>query len=281
MPGGEGGERERHEQQRGQPAAHVGDEAQHRGQEAPEQRVGHSQQQQAHRDAHPEAHVDDRLHEQIAADALRGFVQGAGGGREPPVAHQPDEPVPEVRLLDQHEDHEDEDGRGHAQALQQRGELPEAAPPFADHDRERRGGGARGRSGILLELLGDLGHRALGLLDHPAAAHAPDVRDLGDEVVAVAGDAGREQRELRGDAPRHHAERGEQHRDHQAHRQGAPEAETREAGDHGVDEEGQQDREGDRDQDAPRKVERGDAHDQGGHHHERLDRTRGTRHGHQ
>ncbi len=278
MPGGEGGEREDDHEQRGEPDAHVGDEAQHRGQEAPEQGVGHAEQQEAHRDAQAEARVDDRLHEQVAADAVPGLVQCAGGRGEPLVADEPDESIPKVRLLDQHEDHENEDRRRAAQPLDQGGQLPEAGRLRADHHRGRRPAGRGRRGGVLLQLLGDLGHRALRLLERAAAAHVAHVRDLGDQVVAVTRDAGRELRELRGEDPRHPAERGEQHRHDEAHRQSPPQAQAHEPGDHRVDQEGQQDGERDGDQYGAREVERGDARDQGGCHRERLDRPRRIRH---
>jgi hypothetical protein len=260
-PGGEGGQREDHEHEGSHPDADVGDEAQDRGEEAPEQGVRHAQQEQAGRDADAEARVDDGLHQEVVADALAGLVERAGGRGQPSVAGEADDAIPQVLALDQHEDDQDDHRRRAPQAFEQRRELPEAGWLRGDHD--RRGLLARaGGAGVLPQLVGDLGDRALRLLERATAAHAAHLVDLDDQVVAVARDLGGEARELDHEDPEHAAERREQHRHHDRHRQAPPQPHPSQPIHDRIHHEREQHRQRDRHQHRPRQIQRRHPHDQ-------------------
>lgn len=240
------------------------------GEESPEERVGDAQQEQTDRDAGPEARVDDGLREQVAADALGGLVEGARGGGEPAVAGEPDQPVAQVLALDQHEDHEREDRARAAQHLDQGRELPEAGGLGPHHHRDGRVVRA-GRGGrVVLEFAGDVGGGGLHATEYPTSAHLPGVRDLGDQVVAIDRHLGREARELHREDPAHSAEAQDEQADHGGHGDRAAQPPLGQPLHDRMHHEGEEDRQGDRNQDSAGEIERRHARADGEHHGDRL-----------
>ncbi len=102
------------------PRPHVGNVTEHRGQQAPEKGVRDADKVQpdAHGDA--EGAVDDELHEQVAADALSGIVEGTGRKRQPATSHHPNQAVPQVLALDEHEQHQHNHQAGTGERFEQR-----------------------------------------------------------------------------------------------------------------------------------------------------------------
>ena len=102
-----------------QPRADVGQEAQHRAEQPPQQRVGqaHDPEEEAH--GHAVAHIDDQLHEQVAADPATNLIEGLGGHGHAAQTDDADEPVAHFAALEQHEYDQDEDQAGGAQRGQE------------------------------------------------------------------------------------------------------------------------------------------------------------------
>ena len=120
VPVVEYGEGERDGHRRRDPGADVRNEAQHHGERAPEHPLGtpRNHRPAATHDSLPG--VDERLHQQIAADALRGVAQRLGGGAEVLRAEQADHAVAQIGQPQQHEDGEDDHDRGRADGLDDR-----------------------------------------------------------------------------------------------------------------------------------------------------------------
>ena len=97
-------DRERHRQV----GADVREVSEHRPKEAPEHRVLHADGQQAQAEEDAEAGIDDRLHQQEAADATGRLVDELGGRDDLPLAGQSDDPVAQLLALQQHEDNQDD-----------------------------------------------------------------------------------------------------------------------------------------------------------------------------
>ena len=73
---------------------------------APHQRVRHAEKVQSEAGDDAVDAVDERLHQQLPADARAGFVEGLGGHGQAAVADQPDQPVAQIAAFEQHEDHQ-------------------------------------------------------------------------------------------------------------------------------------------------------------------------------
>ncbi len=170
-------------------------------------------------------------------------------------------------------------GRRAAQPLDQGGELPETGRLRAAPRPGRRA--PRGRPGVVsfCSSLATSVDRGLRLLERAAAPEAADVRDLGDEVVAVPG-MWSESSAISALSTHATPPSAANSMVTATPTERARPRPTRMSWPTtGCTHEGEQDRERDRDQHAAGKVERGDARDQGGHDdHERLDRARAVRH---
>ena len=80
-----------------------------RAKRSPEQWIRRADRPQpsANRDAIH--HVDERLHQELAADAVRCFVEGLGGDGEVAMADHTDDATPQLLALQQQEDYQRDD----------------------------------------------------------------------------------------------------------------------------------------------------------------------------
>src|SRR5262249_3553106 len=124
-PAGRRGDAQRDREGGADPGADVGDEAQQRRQEAPEQGVGHAEEVEPHGQDGRVTGVDEDQHEEVTADALAGLVEGARrggrveravGGGAAAVGEQGDEAVAQGLALGQdgHGQRSDQGGGGRA-----------------------------------------------------------------------------------------------------------------------------------------------------------------------
>jgi hypothetical protein len=77
--------------------------------------MGNAEQQQANADGDPKAAVDDRLHEQVAADAMSGFVERFGGNGKTAMADEADEVIAQIATLEAHEHYQHHPWSGSSQ----------------------------------------------------------------------------------------------------------------------------------------------------------------------
>ena len=153
-------------QQGREPRPEIGDVPKHRGEDSPRDGVGQSDEVQPDRQGRAVAAVDGELHQQIAADALAGFVERLGSDGQAPPADEADQPVTQVLAADEHEDHEDQRQR---QAPQRRHKGGVRRPHFGDPGSPRTRHHGDRRRGCLLGLrrFPRRGWLRLGLLDLP------------------------------------------------------------------------------------------------------------------
>src|SRR6266496_809666 len=85
----------------------------------------------------PVGRIDHGLGDEIAADAFRRLVQGSRHTGEPAVAGEPDEPIPYLVLLDEHEDHEDDNEGCPAQRFKKFRNRPDTSRLRLHHDGKR------------------------------------------------------------------------------------------------------------------------------------------------
>ena len=103
----------------GNPRADVGNEPQGRGQDPPQDGVGHADQVKPDADRNAESGIDEKQHREVSADPRGGVFQHLRGHGQLTFSHQPDESIAQVLAADQEEDHENDDDAGHAQPLDQ------------------------------------------------------------------------------------------------------------------------------------------------------------------
>ena len=165
----------------------VRDESESRSQRRPDQRVRHAEEVEpdAGRDAVDQ--IDQGLHQQLPADARSRLVKRLRRDGQLAVPEQPDQPIAQIPALEQHEDdHRQHEPRG-AQRADDRTEPREARETRdllrGDHDgpRDRSFGRIR-----FSEVGLDVFDRLLQLLDRSPLARAAHVRDLRQDVGAVA-----------------------------------------------------------------------------------------------
>ena len=108
-PAGIDRDREGDREQRGQERAEIGHEAQDGGQHAPQDRIGHPDEIEGKADGDAIGEVHDQLHEQVAAHPPGRIVESVRALLKVSCSGKLDEAVPQVLLLEQHEDHEDHD----------------------------------------------------------------------------------------------------------------------------------------------------------------------------
>ena len=106
--------------ERGQERTEIGDEAQDGGQHAPQHGVRHADDVEGKADGDAVGEVHDQLHEQVAAHPPGRIVEGVRALLEVSRAGELDEAIPQVLLLEQHEDHEDDDEARRGDRGQQR-----------------------------------------------------------------------------------------------------------------------------------------------------------------
>jgi hypothetical protein len=101
-PSGERRQTENGHKSRRHPGTHVGDEAERSRQKPPQRGIRDPHYEQAKPDTHPEAPVDNRLHQQVAADALTCLVHGARRRGQAAIADEANQTVAELLTLQQH-----------------------------------------------------------------------------------------------------------------------------------------------------------------------------------
>src|SRR5262249_58431422 len=111
----------------------IGNEAEREGEEAPHHGVGQADEVQTETEGRPVSGIDDGLRHEVSADPGGSLVQRSRGSGEPAVADEPDETIPYLMLLDQHEDHEHEEESRAAEELEDLGELPDATVRLDHH----------------------------------------------------------------------------------------------------------------------------------------------------
>ena len=242
---------------------HIGHETHDGRQHAPENGARHANEPQPRRHGQPVGDVDDELHAQVLAYALRGLVQRVGGHVQV-AAHQAQQPVTQVIAVQQDEDHEQQHdaGRGHglghaAQPLQhaRRGLLLGRLDLHLLH--AGRGGAAR-----YLALHGVIGaQRAVPGTGHvgvPAQA-----AQLVADGVLVGGQIGAELLHLAAQIGTHSRQRRQRHDDHQQRGRHARHAPALEPGDGRIQQKAEQQRQRQRNQQALAEIQAGD--DDAGH----------------
>ena len=80
----------------------IGDKPQDGREKAPQEGIGDADQEEP--EPHSDSSVDDRLHQQVAADALTGLIERLRRRRQLAEARQPDQPIAQVALFEEHED---------------------------------------------------------------------------------------------------------------------------------------------------------------------------------
>jgi hypothetical protein len=103
--------REAHEYRRdgANPRSDVGDEAQGRGEDRPQQGVRHADEEQPDAHADAEAQVDERLDQQVTADPLGRLVESTGRARQVAVTEHANDAVSQFLTIEEHEHDEDRD----------------------------------------------------------------------------------------------------------------------------------------------------------------------------
>jgi len=131
--------------------------------------------------------TDERLHQQLPADAPRRLVECFRGRGELSVPNQTDQAVAEIAAFEQHED---DHRRNEARSAQRSNDGPkprEGRKPrrrIGSHDNgARHGSFRRFRSQISLDTF----QRFLQLFDGAAPARIPHVGDLRSDVGTIAG----------------------------------------------------------------------------------------------
>ena len=95
----------------------VRDESQRRTERRPDQGVGHAEDVEPDADGDAVDQIDQRLHQQLPADAGSGLVKRLRGDGQLAVPDQPDQPVAQIAAFEQHEDdHRHHEPRGSQRA---------------------------------------------------------------------------------------------------------------------------------------------------------------------
>ena len=183
-------ERRKADQDRRAGAEHgpdVRDESQRRAERRPDQRVRHAEEVEPDAGGDAVDEIDQRLHQQLPADAGSRLVERLRRDRQLAVPEQPDQPIAQIPAFEQHEDDHRHHEPGRAQLADDRTEPREARETRdllgGDHDgpRDRSFGRLR-----FSEVGLDVFDRLLQLLDRSPLARAAHVRDLRQDVGAVA-----------------------------------------------------------------------------------------------
>ena len=201
------GDRERQgdREQRRDHRPDVGDEAQDGRQQAPQDRIRHADEIQPDPDGDAVEQVDHQLHQQVAADPLRGVVHRLGGPGDVAGADQADDPIAQILALEQHEDHEHHHQPGGRDRRDQRSadlaqRLHRRRRRTLDLHEHRLGGSvapalrltlalglALFRGGCFFQFLAEIPQHIGGPLDDAAARYGDaQITDLGTQVPLVA-----------------------------------------------------------------------------------------------
>ena len=204
--------------------------------------------------------IDQRLHQQLPADAGSRLVKRLRRHGQLAVPEQPDQPIAQIPAFEQHEDDHRQHEPGRAQRTDDRTEPREARETGhrrrGDHDGPRPGSFARVR---FAKVGPDVFDRLLQLLDRSPLARAAHVRDLRQDVGAVARKVLGQMVHLPRQTPAGETEDREHQRDHREHGWDAADPSLK-PGDRGSQHEREKDGEGDRDEHGLRPVQ--DDHDE-------------------
>ncbi len=215
------------------------------------------------------------MHEQIAAHPLAGIPKRLGGTVKVTITDKPDEAVAQILPLEQHEYDDNDNQSGRSERADQRADyvLQDFERFFARDDLDGHRltlrfvrGGSRQRSVLLVDLLTDtLDHAAQSGNDPSPDAGFLERTDLGQDVGLVDRDILRQFADLRGDDEAEQAKCREsaEHADDDSGEPGY--ADPFEGRNQGCEREGQQQRDGDRQENLAPEIQRRHRRDDGCH----------------
>ena len=220
---------------------------------------GKPEDEEADRDRGAEARVERRLGQQVAADARRRLVEGAGGLGQPVGAEEPDDPRAQLALLQEHEDHQ------HGARRRRR---RTAATIFGIcqsglGEDTTTGSGFVAGGWTLLDLRHHVVRRFLDLLERAAAAHALHVGDLSPDGRAIPRQILGQRGDLTEQRPAQPRAEQDRQRDDDDDRRDAMQADPAQQGDDRAQQERQQHRQRDRDEHDARPVQARDGENHG------------------
>ena len=252
--------------------ADVRHKAEQHADQAPQAGIGNADQPKADADDDAERRVDRGLQEQIARQAVGGFVQRHGGALHVARTGQADKAVAQVILLQKNETDKHQHQRHQAQRLQQRaqhilGQGPGRHGFALHHHRHRRifGDDAAGDGGgtisAAIDLFANDFDGAVEAAEGAAAGGAADGKDFVRDIVLVAGQVARQPGDLRTDKGADSSDQHQRHHQAEQHRRHMPQPHIAQHAHQGRQGEGQQHRQGQRHQDGAPDIE--PSHDHG------------------